>query len=748
MIYFIVIVFIIYTLYRLNTIDKNISDIQNASSTIKPSISNAHVNATLDNIEIPIKNTPEIITKQTSDSTPLVSRPTEKPATENRTASIPTNKQSNSETEFKLGGKVFTGVGVIAVLLGVGFFLRYAFENNLISQGARVFIGCIFGAILIGIGHYLRKKYASYGTSLIGAGLGMFYLSIYAAYSFYQLIDPFLAFVCLTMITAASVCLALWYDSKPLVGFSFAGAFIMPFLLPFSENMNTLFVYIIVVNAGALFIARYKVWPVLTIASLIGTSLIYVKWLSGPYTDNLFTPTIVYCTIIFLSYFTTSLLNFIYRDRNYQGVDAFLLYATPIAYFLLNLQIMKTQDSIALLAFVIGMFNFIMFCIIRFGFSHIGDLRKFSEGILFMATIFIAGAVGLHFEGSTLTIMWTLQAAAMTYIGYILRSKINSLLGVGISVLVGLKILFVGVTLPEGAVAIFNGRGITLLLVTIMYIAIWAMFHYEMLKSENDSYINKDEGTASKNIAIVGTLGTILLWINLEAYGFITDYLSYMPLLWILFGIVVISVSFFIKEKLPRFLAYPVIITAFMVMIFDQWHIDPVNYPLFFNTRLLTAVVLAIVCGVIVKLMKMYSSQLAEGEKGMRLTFLLLGNLAFIWAGTLEILTYFNQQLIALPEQSSLTIENTKRVTLSIFWLLYALAGLGIGIFMRSVFARYFSICLFGITIFKIFLYDTANLSDVYRFVSFIVLGIILLIVGFSYYRFKDRIEQFVNAAE
>jgi uncharacterized membrane protein len=71
-----------------------------------------------------------------------------------------------------------------------------------------------------------------------------------------------------------------------------------------------------------------------------------------------------------------------------------------------------------------------------------------------------------------------------------------------------------------------------------------------------------------------------------------------------------------------------------------------------------------------------------------------------------------------------------------------------VGIFRKSVLVRYASIILFAITIFKIFLYDTANLSDVYRFVSFISLGIILLIAGFAYYKFKHRIMEFVAGGD
>ena len=140
-------------------------------------------------------------------------------------------KRANSEFEF--GAKTFTAVGVLALLAGIGFFLRYAFQNNLISESARVMLGVLIGFILCGIGIYLRRKFVSYGESLFGAGLGVLYVSAYAAYSFYHLIGSAEAFFFLFIISAIGVTMSLIYDSLPLVSFSLLGAYIITLLYLF-----------------------------------------------------------------------------------------------------------------------------------------------------------------------------------------------------------------------------------------------------------------------------------------------------------------------------------------------------------------------------------------------------------------------------------------------------------------------------------------------------------------------------------
>jgi uncharacterized membrane protein len=102
------------------------------------------------------------------------------------------------------------------------------------------------------------------------------YLSSYAAYSFYGLIGMGAAFVLLLIVTLGGVALALSYDSKALVGYGFIGAFIIPLVLPLSTSVHVLFIYLAILNVGVLLTARFKIWPEFTVASLIGSCLLFL----------------------------------------------------------------------------------------------------------------------------------------------------------------------------------------------------------------------------------------------------------------------------------------------------------------------------------------------------------------------------------------------------------------------------------------------------------------------------------------
>ncbi len=651
--------------------------------------------------------------------------------------------QKDGSTEFAVGSRLLTGVGIVALILGVSFFLRYAFANNLISEQMRVALGAVFGILVIVIGHVLRKKYTQYAHGLIGAGLGILYLTTYAAYSFYGLLTVVPAFIILAIVILGGVALALSYNSKSLVGYAFFGAFVIPLILPLSTSVHALFIYLLVLNIGVLLTARFKIWPEFTVASLLGSCLLFLQWVYGPYTDAAYVTTVTYGTLIFIVYFITSLLNFVYRDRDYKGIDGALLYGIPMAYFILMLTIVHGRQDVALLAFLIGVFYIVLSFIIRVGFGGLGDLKKFSNAMLCVALPFIALATALHFEGTTITIFWAIEAVIMVLVGYALQTPANRVAGVILSVLTGIRILTSELALPNGAEAIFNTRSATLFFAVLMYLIIWRLYAGFVSKMDG---VNGEEMKTGTLVPAFCLFAALFTWVTVESHDFIPQYELYLPMIWMILVAVMLSVGTWVKERLLRVLSYVLLLIAVIFALVSLSEL-PSTHAFIFNVRVATAVLMALLSGYIIWLFKVQAEVFSKEETKLTASLLLAANAGIIWAFSLEILSFYNAQ-IRTSSGDLRAIENTKRVALSGFWLVYALAGLGVGIFRKSIAVRYASIILFAITIFKIFLYDTANLSDVYRFVSFITLGIILLIAGFAYYKFKSRILEFVSGGD
>src|SRR5258705_7368303 len=55
------------------------------------------------------------------------------------------------DLEKKIGQYWLNRIGIVAMLIGVSYFLKYAFENNWIGPGGRIVIGLLAG-IWVGVG--------------------------------------------------------------------------------------------------------------------------------------------------------------------------------------------------------------------------------------------------------------------------------------------------------------------------------------------------------------------------------------------------------------------------------------------------------------------------------------------------------------------------------------------------------------------------------------------------------------------
>ncbi len=114
-----------------------------------------------------------------------------------------------------------------------------------------------------------------------------------------------------------------------------------------------------------------------------------------------------------------------------------------------------------------------------------------------------------------------------------------------------------------------------------------------------------------------------------------------------------------------------------------------------------------------------------------------------IAAGALVLaLTYVTFEIRRLYHGPVLTRGDTtgaEQYTYSIAWLAFGVALLGIGIIFNSQRARLASAAVIALTILKAFLIDMSTLTGIYRALSFMCLGLVLVAIGWLYQRILFR---------
>ena len=96
---------------------------------------------------------------------------------------------------------------------------------------------------------------------------------------------------------------------------------------------------------------------------------------------------------------------------------------------------------------------------------------------------------------------------------------------------------------------------------------------------------------------------------------------------------------------------------------------------------------------------------------------------------TLEVRRLFHGPILAGPT------TDAEQYSYSMVWLLFGIALLAVGFTLRSPPARLLALGVISLTVGKVFIVDTASLTGIYRALSVIGLGVVLLGIGWLYQR-------------
>src|SRR5947209_13187174 len=123
--------------------------------------------------------------------------------------------RSQANLESRIGSHWLNRIGIAALLVGVSYFLKFAFDNNWIGPAGQISIGLVAGiAIVIWSERFRAKNYNAFSYSLKAVGIGTLYLSLWAALHVYSLIPSSVAFAMMLVVTAATSVMALIPDAQ------------------------------------------------------------------------------------------------------------------------------------------------------------------------------------------------------------------------------------------------------------------------------------------------------------------------------------------------------------------------------------------------------------------------------------------------------------------------------------------------------------------------------------------------------
>ncbi|MEI7948456.1 MAG: DUF2339 domain-containing protein, partial [bacterium] len=205
--------------------------------------------------------------------------------------------------EFAIATAWLVRVGVIVVVMAVGFGLQLSIKRGILGPSGRVACSLICGSIFVVLGlRCMTRQLQMLGQGFIGGGLAMFYFSFYAASMMFKLMPPHLAFLSMALVTAAAVVIAVRLNALSVAVLGAIGGYLTPVMLTTEHpNLHLLYAYLLILGVGMLGVSLRRQWPLLTWLSFIFNSIIFLAAAAKPYGKGT-TEEIIYLCVFFVLY--------------------------------------------------------------------------------------------------------------------------------------------------------------------------------------------------------------------------------------------------------------------------------------------------------------------------------------------------------------------------------------------------------------------------------------------------------------
>ncbi|WPU94917.1 DUF2339 domain-containing protein [Mucilaginibacter sabulilitoris] len=656
--------------------------------------------------------------------------------------------ERHPDLEKFIGENLINKIGIAILVLAIGYFVKFAIDNDWIGKAGRVGVGIACGAILIGIAHRLRNSYKAFSSVLVGGGLAVFYFTITLAYHQFNLFGQTTSFIILIIITIFAVVLSLLYDKQELAVIALVGGFASPFMVSTGNaNYNGLFIYLLILNTGLLIIAYFKAWRILNIVSFGFTVIVFASIL---YT--LTAPTyhtgFIYATIFYLLYFAINVAHNVKENKKFIASDFSILLINTALYFaagLYLLTVMKDEQYRGLFCVSLAVVNLVLSYILF-------RKRKVDTNILYLligiTLTFISLAAPIQLHGNSITIFWASEALLLYWLyqkSAIQLMKLTSLI-LWIAMLLSLFMDWYQIySYHETSLTIIANKGFI-----TTFIASISSYLISVL-------ISRDEAPHLKGIAVdkhifsIAALALLffsgLLEIN---HQFLNHYpntalnilymMLYTPVFiygYYLVSLKVSALNFNEKIRLGILMVCITVYLALTPQFFDLQRLmleQQKPSASHFAAHWIGAIFIALLFYRIIRLCQ------KTLDTGMKTLFTWIISAAVVVFLSLE-LSLASNLLFYSKTYSIDRVETVYIKTgLPILWGLLSFALMWLGMRHKLRVMRIVSLSLFSLTLLKLFLFDINNIPVAGKIAAFFCLGVLLLIISFMYQKVKKII--------
>ncbi len=655
--------------------------------------------------------------------------------------------------ERVLGRNWFAVIGAVALAVGVGFFLKLAFDNQWIGPTGRVVLGAVAGLALIAASEYTVRRAPPWSRAAAGGGLAILYLALYASFGFYELIPFAAALVLLGLTVAGAWVLAFRHDSRLVASIALFGAFLTPVLLgdDLGDRLGVGLAYLLVIDLGIVAVASVRRWRWYTLAGMVASYALFAGWMDRITADQALSAELGLAGI-FLVFFAAATLHNVLWHRRPNQFDMTLVMLNALAFYGLTIGVMweRYEQWFGLITFLLALFHGLaaLGAVARRGVSWIVPLQLTGAAVVFLT---IAAPVQL--TGEWVSVAWAAEGAVLVWLGLATSSRPNRAMGLAVLATAAAHILIseTGSVDAAGFVPVLNGRFLAFAFGAGALCTAAAL--YRRWRDRPGGWEAYAPG------ALVGLASLLALWIiSAEVISFFdrraleaggddagawSAMLSTLTVAWVIYAVILMAAAQWRGTGFLAAGAVALILAAtaklaladtFMIGIPQGGHRIVLNY--YFVSFLF---VLAGIAAAVLLERRGRAALSAWPDLPVIEGLLLAANGIALWVFTAEVVRFFGHR----EAVRGASYDGAMHMTLTVMWALYGAAVVGWGVVKRSPPLRVAGIAVLAVPVAKLFVFDVFLLDRGYRVGAFVILGLLLLAMGLTYQRYRSSVKGF-----
>jgi len=635
--------------------------------------------------------------------------------------------------ELRLGTRWVLWLGVVMVVMSIGFFLKYAYDNDWIGPSGRIAIGTVAGLAALGVGERFRRKgWPILFQGLSGLGIAALYLCIYFAFQVYHLSGQELSFALAILLTVLSIVMAVVHQASAIAILGMIGGFLSPVLLSTGENHPyVLFTYITILNLGALAAAYYRRWRALDVLCMAGTFVLYATWYEAFYgkasEPSQLVPALLYLSVFYLIFLIVPIV-YSLLHRLPETVEGVVLIAVNALYTVCFYYNILYADYRMTLGFVVLAQAALVFALYVLWSRRLGRETRTAQSLMVVALGLVTLAIPIQLRFYAVPLAWAIEGVVLTYLAFRFRQAVVHV-GAGAALVLSVGGLIYRLPLHEAPFTpVLNiAFGSWLFVAAGTAVAAWLWLRQRPEQNAPAWFAGGVEAVAAfALVCIVLTIETCSYWLEWRPQHYMIHLFSSLVLLWAAIPAAVVLVAQ--RTRLVNLYSLGLVCYTIGLIVFSA-ALPHYRLP---SQRLLLHSPFAAYF--------MLAASLWWGAwAGRALKQLAPGN-ALAVAGHVVLAVLVGAELLRWGYYSSSVTEKFAVSVISAAWAVHAFLLVWFGLVTQNQPRRILGFVLFAVVVAKVWLLDLSALEAVYRILSYGASGLLLIVLAYFYHRYSARL--------